>query len=50
MYIVSFSLDDPQFEFFIVKEVELSTINQVNLKILNILYCTTNDYILQKIF
>lgn len=50
MYIVSFSLDDPQLESFIVKEVELSTINQVNLKILNILYCTTNDNILQKIF
>lgn len=47
MYIVSFSLDDPQLEFFIVKEVELSTINQVNLKILNILFFTINDFILQ---
>lgn len=47
MYIVSFSLDDPQFESFIVKEAELSTINQVNLKILNILFFTINDFILQ---
>lgn len=38
MYIVSFSLDDPQLESFIVKEAELSTINQVNLKILNIIF------------
>lgn len=44
MYIVSFSLDDPQLESFIVKEAELSTINQVNLKILNILFFTINDY------
>lgn len=44
MYIVSFSLDDPQLESFIVKEAELSTINQVNLKILNILFLTINDY------
>lgn len=49
MYIVSFSLDDPQFESFIVKEAELSTINQVNLKILNILFFTINDFI-QQIF
>lgn len=40
MYIVSFSLDDPQLESFIVKEAELSTINQVNLKNLNILFLT----------
>lgn len=38
MYIVSFSLDDQQLESFIVKEAELSTINQVNLKIVNILF------------
>lgn len=48
MYIVSFTLDDQQLETFIVKEAELSTINQVNLKILNILFFTINDYILQK--
>lgn len=47
MYIVSFSLDDPQLESFIVKEAELSTINQVNLKIVNILFFTINDFILQ---
>lgn len=47
MYIVSFFLDDPQLESVIVKEAELSTINQVNLKILNILFFTINDFILQ---
>lgn len=49
MYIVSFSLDDPQLESFIVKEAELSTINQVNLKNLNILFFNIYNYILQKI-
>lgn len=44
MYIVSFFLDDPQLESVIVKEAELSTINQVNLKILNIFFFTINDY------
>lgn len=50
MYIVSFSLDDPQLESFIVKEAELSTINQVNLKNLIILFFNIYNYILQKIF